>query len=74
MGVRSWDIGPHPIAPDSRLMGEVIHKNGTIFFTVSGPCGEGHTMSPIEARRLRDWLTANLPPDDDPNWKLTWIP
>lgn len=68
-------LSPHipvePIAEDSELRGAVHSAHGAVFFTVKGPCGEGHTMSREEARRLRDWLSTNLGDDNDPNWRLT---
>ena len=63
-----------PIGDSSQLHAAVHIEKGATFFTVKGPCGEGHTMSMDEARRLRDWLTDNLPEQPDPKWRLTLDP
>lgn len=71
MGSQYDALAFSPITRGSQLCGAVHIEKGKTFFTVRGPCGEGHTMSIDEAKQLRDWLTENLPEVDDPKWRLS---
>ena len=55
-----WDrLDATPIAPGAKLKARfVTNAYGVKFITVTGPCGEGHTMNFEEALQLRDWLNA----------------
>jgi hypothetical protein len=48
-----------PIAAGSQLLA-CVHRKTQTFVTIQGPCGQGHTMSLAEAKKLRDWLIANV--------------
>lgn len=50
-----------PIAPYSEIKACAWTIGGKTFISVSGPCGEHHTMSVAEAENLRKWLGENLP-------------